>query len=129
MDGLSDRGLADAAGVESHLELEQRVLRAAQAAAEMEPREPTLLCPARRFVEDEVRGRGRAGALVGRAQVVVQPRLRREAECDRDELAVEDGVEADEALAERGQAAAVPGREAAALSGMLAPHRLGGERV
>jgi len=33
MDGLSDRGLADAAGVEWHLELQQPVLRAAQAAA------------------------------------------------------------------------------------------------
>src|SRR5437016_1405776 len=77
MDCLPDCGLDQPAGVETELELEQRVVRAADAAAEMEALVAVRLRPARGLEEEQVVGA--AGALGG-AEVVVQPRRACEAE-------------------------------------------------
>jgi hypothetical protein len=104
VDRLADGGLDQALGVEARLEMVQRVGLAAQAAAEVEALVAVRLCPARGLEQDERRGAGLT-ALVRRAtEVVVQPRLARQAKRAGDGLALDGGVEADERqLARRSQ--------------------------
>src|SRR3954471_335338 len=80
VDRLADRELAFGVRVEAALELVERVRPAADPAAQMEELEARLARPAGRLVEDEV-ARTEPPPFVARgAQVIVQPRLRREAE-------------------------------------------------
>src|ERR687888_1841917 len=72
---------------EALLEVEERVLAAACAAAEVELLEPTALSPAGRLEEHEVRGRRLTTELARPGDVVVEPGRRREAERRRGELA------------------------------------------
>src|SRR2546423_7246630 len=77
MDCLPDRGLDQPAGVEAELELEQRIVRAADAAAEVEALVAVRLRPSGCLEEEQVVG---AAASLGGAEVVVEPRRAREAE-------------------------------------------------
>src|SRR5204863_9896469 len=122
--GLADRGLAASGRIEAPLELVQRVLPAAEAAAEVEAAEAPRLGPFRRLEENEVARARRPGPLARGAEVVVQPWSRRQAEGARDELSVEHGIEDDEALAERQQLFPVGRREEVERGGVLSAHRL-----
>ena len=77
MNGLPDRGLEQSALVEAELELKQRIVRSADAAAEVEALVAVRLRPAGSLQEKEVVG---AACALGGAEVVVEPRRAREAE-------------------------------------------------
>ena len=101
MHGLAEVRGERPARVEAPLELEERVLEAADAAAEVEAREPVRRGPGGRLHEEEVVRAELLAALRRGAEVVVEERRRREAEDARDDLAVDAGVSADEHVAER----------------------------
>src|SRR5262245_9111933 len=86
VDELADARLAPAGGEEALLEVEERVLAAAGAAAGAELLDALLLPPASRLEQDEIRRARLAGALARAGDVVVEPRRRREAERRRREL-------------------------------------------
>src|SRR5262245_58036498 len=86
VDELADARLAPAGGEEALLEVKERVLAAAGAAAEVELLEPLPLPPASRLEQDEIRRARLAAALARAGDVVMEPRRRREAESPRREL-------------------------------------------
>src|SRR2546423_1757992 len=99
MHGFADRGAPDPARVEAALELVQRVFTAAAAPAEVEALVAALTRPRRRFEEEQVHGAELSPLVGARAQVVVQPRRRRQTQRSRDDVAVDLRVEADDARA------------------------------
>src|SRR5262245_33220127 len=96
MHRLADGGIHEPARIEAALELVQRVLAAADAAAEVEALVAAPARPGRRLEEEDVH-RAEFAALVGTgAQVVVQPRRRSQAQRARRDLVAEMSVEANE---------------------------------
>src|SRR5437870_3106318 len=96
VDELAHARLAPASGEETLLEVEERVLAAACSAAEMELLEPSILAPARRLEEDEVRRCRLAAGLARAGDVVVEPRWGRKAERGRRELVAEASLDEDD---------------------------------
>ena len=123
--GLAQPPLEASAGIEAALERGQRVVLPAGTAAQVEAFVPLGAGPLGRLVEDEVRGADRPAPLARGREVVVEPRLRRQAESGGDDLAVRERIGEDDLLPQRsGQRVPVGLREEVEVAGVEPPHRL-----
>src|SRR5262245_2399251 len=133
VDELADARLAPAGGEEALLEVKERVLAAAGAAAQVELLEALLLPPASRLEQDEIRRARLAAALARPGDVIVEPRRCGEAEGRRRELVAGTSLDEHDPVAQPFvERLPVSGREEVELVRTEAAHRRvveGGELV